>query len=113
MPLTLGLFLANPFALMVGRVVGVALLTVSKRRLPPLKTTFNLALMVGETGVAVAVFAAITSLADGLGPVSWLRRWPPPSSATSSAVSPSTSSSRPTRAAPGCAAWCCARPAAR
>jgi diguanylate cyclase (GGDEF)-like protein len=71
-PLTLGLFLAGPMALMVGRVLGLALLTVVNRRTPPLKTTFNLALMVGETGVAVAVFAGVTSLADGLGPVSWV-----------------------------------------
>ncbi len=71
-PLTLGLFLAAPVALLVGRVLGLALLTVVKRRTPPLKTTFNLALMVGETGVAVAVFATITTLADGLGPMSWI-----------------------------------------
>jgi diguanylate cyclase (GGDEF)-like protein len=71
-PLTLGLFLAGPLALLVGRVLGLALLTAIKRRTPPLKTTFNLALMVGETGVAIAVFALVTSLADGLDPVSWL-----------------------------------------
>src|SRR5918993_127613 len=71
-PLTLGLFLAGPFALLIGRVLGLALLTATKRRTPPLKTVFNLALMVGETGVAVAVFALVTSLADGLDAVSWL-----------------------------------------
>ena len=70
-PLTLGLFLAGPLALLVGRVVGLAILTAVKRRTPPLKTTFNLALMVGETGVAVAVFAGVTSVTDGLGLVSW------------------------------------------
>jgi diguanylate cyclase (GGDEF)-like protein len=71
-PLTLGLFLASPVALIVGRVVGLALLNVVRRRTPVLKTTFNLSLMVGETGAAVAVFAAVTALGDGPGPVSWV-----------------------------------------
>ena len=70
-PLTLGLFLAGPLAVLIARVLGLALLTAVKRRTPPLKTTFNLALMVAETGVAIAVFAGVTTLADGLGPVSW------------------------------------------
>jgi diguanylate cyclase (GGDEF)-like protein len=71
-PLTLGLFLAAPTSLLVGRVLGLALFTVVKRRTPVLKTTFNLALMVAETAVAIAAFAGIAALADGLGPVSWL-----------------------------------------
>jgi diguanylate cyclase (GGDEF)-like protein len=70
-PLTLGLFLATPAGLLIARVIGLALFTVVRRRTPALKTTFNLALMVAETAVALAVFAAVTSLADGLGPVSW------------------------------------------
>jgi diguanylate cyclase (GGDEF)-like protein len=37
----------------------------------PLKTAFNLALVVCETSVALAVFTAVASLGDGLGPVTW------------------------------------------
>jgi diguanylate cyclase (GGDEF)-like protein len=70
-PLILGLFLSGPLALLVGRIVGFGLLTVVKRGAPPLKTAFNTALTVGETGLAIAVFAGVSSLTDGLGVVSW------------------------------------------
>jgi diguanylate cyclase (GGDEF)-like protein len=71
-PLVLGLFLATPLVLIVGRVVGFATYVVVQRRTPPLKATFNLALVTAETGVALAVFAAVTDLADGLEPITWL-----------------------------------------
>ncbi len=70
-PLVLGLFLASPHALLVGRLVGITLHHLMRRRGVPLKTTFNLALIVCETGVALAVFSAVASLGGGLGPVSW------------------------------------------
>ncbi len=72
LPLVLGLFFGTPLALLVGRVVGMSAACVAYRRLPPLKTTFNVSLVVMETGIAVALFAAITSMADGLDPVAWL-----------------------------------------
>ena len=71
-PLVLGLFLASPLTLLVGRVAGTLLHYLTKRHGVPLKIAFNVALAVCETGVALAVFAAVTSLSGGLGPVSWL-----------------------------------------
>ncbi|GAB7193475.1 EAL domain-containing protein [Kineococcus sp. NUM-3379] len=71
LPLVLGLFLATPAELLVGRVVGALLAMVVVRRSPPLKTAFNVALMGVETCVALAVFGAVTRWADGLDPVSW------------------------------------------
>ncbi|PPK92442.1 diguanylate cyclase (GGDEF)-like protein [Kineococcus xinjiangensis] len=71
LPLVLGLFLAAPADLLVGRVVGSALVFVLIRRSPVLKTTFNLALVGFETCVAVAAFAVVTTWADGLDPLSW------------------------------------------
>ncbi len=70
-PLVVGLFLASPLSLLVARVVGLALLSVGRRRLPPLKTIFNFALMVCETGVALVVFTTLASFSEGLGPLTW------------------------------------------
>ena len=71
-PLVLGLFLASPVALLVGRVIGLASYVIARHRTPPLKATFNLALVAAETALAAAVFAGITAFTAGLGPVTWV-----------------------------------------
>ena len=59
-PLVVGLFLAAPVALVVGKVVGSLAAMVVHRRSPLVKVTFNLALHVAEASVAVAVFRTLT-----------------------------------------------------
>jgi diguanylate cyclase (GGDEF)-like protein len=71
LPLVLGLFLAAPIALVVGRLVGNAVAWAGQRR-PPVKIAFNLANTVAETGCALAVFYVVTSWAGGSAPVTWL-----------------------------------------
>src|SRR3954451_3782735 len=44
LPLVIGLFLATPMALLVGRVVGSLVVLILHRRAPWLKTTFNIAM---------------------------------------------------------------------
>jgi diguanylate cyclase (GGDEF)-like protein len=71
-PLVLGLFLAAPQDLLVGRVVASAVVYVIVRRSRPIKSAFNLAVGLMETSVALAVFHAVTSVSDTTGPVTWL-----------------------------------------
>jgi signal transduction histidine kinase/CheY-like chemotaxis protein len=68
-PLVLGLFLAAPDDLIVGRVVGavVALAITTRTRQRPAKLVFNIALFAFEAGVAAAIFHALApASADGL-----------------------------------------------
>jgi diguanylate cyclase (GGDEF)-like protein len=71
-PLVLGLFFAPPLALLAGRLVASALVLGVRRRLPLLKTTFNLASIVADTSVAVALFAALAPATGQAGPASWV-----------------------------------------
>ena len=71
-PLVVGLFLASPVALLVGKLVGSVVAMVAHRRSPALKITFNLALHFAETSVAVAVFRTLTHLLGGAQPITWL-----------------------------------------
>ena len=72
LPLALGLFLATPCDLLVGRLVGSVLVFALLRRSSALKTVFNLALVSAETCVALAVFSAVAAWSQGLDPVSWV-----------------------------------------
>jgi signal transduction histidine kinase/CheY-like chemotaxis protein len=68
-PLVLGLFLAAPEDLVVGRVVGavIALAIATRSRQRPAKLAFNVALYALETAGAVAIFRALApASADGL-----------------------------------------------
>jgi len=71
-PLVLGLFLAAPLAVLVGRVVSFGVVMVAYRRSPPLKIAFNLALATAETSVAVAIFHWLSADAHGAPPVTWV-----------------------------------------
>jgi diguanylate cyclase (GGDEF)-like protein len=71
LPLVLGLFFASPIALLVGRLVGGAVMLIVLRRCPPLKTCFNLALFAAETGISLAVFSAVCSWGEGHTAVTW------------------------------------------
>jgi signal transduction histidine kinase/CheY-like chemotaxis protein len=68
-PLVLGLFLAAPDDLIVGRVVGavVALAITTRSRQRPAKLVFNVALFALEAAVAATIFQALApASADGL-----------------------------------------------
>jgi diguanylate cyclase (GGDEF)-like protein len=71
-PLVMGLFLASPLGLVVGRLIGGAAILICYRRSPPLKAAFNIALFAAETAVAVAVFDRLGHLVTNSGPASWL-----------------------------------------
>jgi diguanylate cyclase (GGDEF)-like protein len=72
MPLVLGLFFATPLSLLVGRLLGAAVVMIVHRRTPALKTTLNLTLMATETCLAVTVFHALAPAPGHPGPQSWL-----------------------------------------
>jgi diguanylate cyclase (GGDEF)-like protein len=72
LPLVLGLFFASPLALLVGRVVASAAVMIVVRRSPPMKVTLNVALLLAETSVAIALFTAIAPGATSAGPLTWL-----------------------------------------
>ena len=55
-PLMLGLGLANPGALVAGRMVGAGITRAARRHQPPYKLVFNLALFYLDTVVALAVY---------------------------------------------------------
>ena len=69
-PLVLGLFLATPGDLLLGRVLGSALVFVAHRRQTALKAGFNTGLVAAGTGVAVTAFGALLPAA-GSGPRAW------------------------------------------
>ncbi len=69
LPLVLGLVFAAPLDLLLGRLVGSAVVFVFQRRSAPLKTGWNLALISLQTAVAVALFRLV---AAGQPDVPWL-----------------------------------------
>src|SRR4051812_13494093 len=72
LPLVLGLFLASPVDLLVGRLVGSALVFVVRRRATPLKSGFNVVLVACESCVAIRVFDLVAAWAHGAVPGTWL-----------------------------------------
>jgi diguanylate cyclase (GGDEF)-like protein len=71
-PLVIGLFLANPLAVVGGRVVGAGLALALYRRQSLSKLYFNVSLLAFEGAVAVAVFRSLGGASD-VG----LRTWGP------------------------------------
>src|SRR3954447_24815929 len=69
--LVLGLFLAAPHDLLIGRMVASAVVFVLVRRVGLLKSAFNLAVGLMETSVAVMVFHLVVS-EPGTGPITWV-----------------------------------------
>jgi diguanylate cyclase (GGDEF)-like protein len=73
LPLLLGLFFASPLALLGGRIIASTVVMVGVRKSPPMKVALNVALLVAETSVAIAIFDAITTgVASSPGPITWL-----------------------------------------
>jgi diguanylate cyclase (GGDEF)-like protein len=70
--LVLGLFLSTPPAVAGAWAVATAVAGIFHRRSPALKTTFNVALTVAEAGIAIGVFAVLTTGTGNAGPVAWL-----------------------------------------
>ncbi len=71
-PLVLGLFFASPGALILGRLVGPALVFAFHRRQVPIKLGYNLALLCANSVLALAVFAAFHLGARQHGVSTWL-----------------------------------------
>ena len=71
-PLVLGLFFASPGALILGRLVGPALVFALHRRQVPIKLGYNLALLCANSVLALAVFAAFHLGARQHGVSTWL-----------------------------------------
>src|SRR3954464_13651917 len=71
-PLVLGLFLASPQDLLIGRLASSAIVFFLVRRSRPIKSAFNLAVGLMEASVAVGIFRAIAPLTGTAGPVTWL-----------------------------------------
>ena len=72
LPLLLGLFFASPLALLSGRIIASTVVMIGVRKSPPMKVALNVALLVAETSIAVALFDAISSGATSPGPLTWL-----------------------------------------
>jgi len=70
-PLVIGLFLASPGELLLGRVVGSALVFVAYRRQGLLKAGFNTALVAAGTAVATSAFATLLPAGTRDGPAVW------------------------------------------
>ncbi|SNT03381.1 diguanylate cyclase/phosphodiesterase [Geodermatophilus pulveris] len=81
LPLVLGLFFAAPLELLAGRLVGSGAIFVFHRRSSLLKTSWNLAMVSVQTAVAVAVFHALSDLADSTSPLSWIGAYAGPMAA--------------------------------
>jgi diguanylate cyclase (GGDEF)-like protein len=70
-PLVLGLFYAAPGPLMVGRVLGPAVIVLLHRRQTPLKATLNITLFFANGAVALATFRLLAGGSSVDGPRSW------------------------------------------
>ena len=72
LPLVLGLFLASPMQLLLGRLAGSVTIFLVHRRAPGLKTAWNLALVSLQTAVAVGLFHVIAGGREMSSPLVWL-----------------------------------------
>jgi predicted signal transduction protein with EAL and GGDEF domain len=72
-PLVMGLFLATPADLLIGRVVGSAAIFLLVRRQTPVKAAFNTALVAGASASALAVFSLGAAIGGPLDAVTWIR----------------------------------------
>src|SRR3954447_3583990 len=71
-PLVLGLLFASTPQLLFAATVGTAVPLVLDRRLPPIKTVFNIAQTALATCVAATVLHLATTASSELGPMEWL-----------------------------------------
>ena len=71
-PVVIGLFLATPSNLLIGRAVGSAAIFLLLRRQTPVKAALNTALVVGATAGALGVFALGVDLGPALTGRAWL-----------------------------------------
>jgi hypothetical protein len=71
-PLCLGLFFADPAALLVARLVGSSVIWLFWRRQAVIKTAFNLVNATVEIAVALLVFAAVSASAGVDNPRTWV-----------------------------------------
>ena len=72
LPLVIGLFLAAPHDLLLGRLVASAVVSVLIRRARPIKSAFNLAVGLMEVSVALAVFHLVVTVPGTTGPLTWV-----------------------------------------
>jgi diguanylate cyclase (GGDEF)-like protein len=72
LPLVLGLFLASPLNLLIGRLAGSAAIFVVHRRSSVLKSAWNLAMISLQTTVAVGVFELVGRGRGTDSPLAWL-----------------------------------------
>jgi diguanylate cyclase (GGDEF)-like protein len=72
LPLVLGLFLASPGQLLLGRLAGSVAVFLLHRRAPGLKTAWNLALVSLQTAVAVALFHLLAGGREVSSPLAWV-----------------------------------------
>jgi diguanylate cyclase (GGDEF)-like protein len=70
-PQVVGLFMATPVSLGVGRVVGVFATCLLRRRQAPLKLAFNMAQVALESAVAVLAFHGVLALVGTAPPGCW------------------------------------------
>ncbi len=73
MPLVLGLFLASPRDLVIGRLVGELLFLVVRERQPPRKLALNLAAFLGETTMLLAAHDLLGGSLMVTDPLEWIR----------------------------------------
>ncbi len=71
-PLALGLLCASPATLLSGRLAGVVLVFIFYRRQRSLKVTYNTALTLADTALALVVFYAVLGDSPVFGVRSWL-----------------------------------------
>ena len=71
-PLVLGLFFADPMALIAGQLLGNAIALALGRRQSPIKLVFNLAQFSLTTGLAIMVFRTIWMAGEAPGAVAWV-----------------------------------------
>jgi diguanylate cyclase (GGDEF)-like protein len=71
-PLVLGLFFADPAAIVPAYLLGSLLALSIHRRQPPLKLCFNLSQFVLQASIATVVFHRIVVLGDPIGPAGWI-----------------------------------------
>src|SRR3954447_21585177 len=69
-PLVVGLFMAGPVGLLVGRVVGSLLIFVFHRRQTPIKVAFNTALVFASGAIALAIWSLAFNGQEA-GPEAW------------------------------------------
>jgi diguanylate cyclase (GGDEF)-like protein len=72
LPLVVGLFLAEPGELVLGRLIGSIAVIVLVRRSSALKTSFNVALFATEALVALAVFHTLAGESPVVEPRQWV-----------------------------------------